>query len=66
MELRIAPVMAPLSCGGSHTDITSEVEQDRLLYRLAYYDELTRLQPYQIAADLTPSSEKGWPFCLWT
>ncbi|KLU40287.1 MAG: hypothetical protein AA931_01315 [Peptococcaceae bacterium 1109] len=32
-----------VSVAGSHTDITSEVEQDRLLYRLAYYDELTRL-----------------------
>ena len=32
-----------VSVASSHTDITSEVEQDRLLYRLAYYDELTRL-----------------------
>ncbi len=32
-----------VSVAGSHTDITSEVEQERLLYRLAYYDELTKL-----------------------
>lgn len=32
-----------VSVAGSHTDITSEVEQERLLYRLAYFDELTRL-----------------------
>ena len=32
-----------ISIAGSHSDITSEVEQERLLYRLAYYDELTEL-----------------------
>lgn len=32
-----------LSVAGSHSDVTSEVEQERLLYRLAYFDELTGL-----------------------
>jgi len=38
-----APDGSIASVAGSHTDITNEIEQERLLYRLAYFDELTRL-----------------------